>query len=220
MPIFVMYVTNGIFSSFKKNLLSKSPTSQSIRQLPAYSILLPAGLLRNFETAILVITYAKTLDNPLTTSEPVSNIHHAPVMFSFQLARVKSMVFPVIIEPVLYISSRKKGLVNGLETILNASAASKLNCKNLFIKSTRGIPNPNVGNTLINVPIAAPQAISDVLDRDLANFRKNNFSFLTKSVLFISVLHSKTFVGNIGDNDQTKPEQTISKPVGQPRECS
>jgi hypothetical protein len=46
--------------------------------------------------------------------------------------------------------------VNGFETTLSAKAADKLNFRSLLIIITNGIPKPNVGNILINVPIAAP----------------------------------------------------------------
>lgn len=72
----------------------------------------------------------------------------------------------------------KNGLVNGFETILKAKAAIKLNLTNLLSKTTNGIPNPKVGNTLINVPIAAPHEISLVLALALANFMKKSFNFL------------------------------------------
>ena len=80
----------------------------------------------------------------------------------------------------------KKGLVNGFEITLNARATITLNLKNLLSMATSGMPNPNVGKTLMNVPIAAPSEISKVLALALASFRKNSFIFLNRIVFSIS----------------------------------
>lgn len=60
--------------------------------------------------------------------------------------------------------------------MLAAIAINKLNFINLLINKTKGVPKPKVGNTLINVPIAAPKPISDALSLVRANFQNTIFS--------------------------------------------
>ncbi len=72
--------------------------------------------------------------------------------------------------------NKKKGLVNGFEMILAEIAINKLNLINLLNIKTKGVPKPNVGKTLINVPIAAPKPISDALSLVRANFQNTVFS--------------------------------------------
>ena len=61
--------------------------------------------------------------------------------------------------------------------MLAAIAINKLNFINLLNNKTKGVPKPKVGNTLINVPIAAPKPISEALSLVRANFQNTIFSF-------------------------------------------
>jgi hypothetical protein len=61
--------------------------------------------------------------------------------------------------------------------MLAAIAINKLNFINLLNNKTKGVPKPKVGNTLINVPIAAPKPISDALSLVRANFQNIILSF-------------------------------------------
>ncbi len=60
--------------------------------------------------------------------------------------------------------------------MLAAIAINKLNFINLLNNKTKGVPKPKVGNTLINVPIAAPKPISEALSLVRANFQNTIFS--------------------------------------------
>ena len=68
--------------------------------------------------------------------------------------------------------------------MLAAIAINKLNFINLLNNKTKGVPKPNVGNTLIKVPIAAPKPISEALSLVRANFQNIIFNFL---IIFFKV---------------------------------